>query len=436
MAAQIAKASSNLLFGQELVASIPGKESGSALAQKIRDINILGKVKKAGEIQASEGGVYMVNYLDPSTPRGLKGSNVKHVSELNVIPEFGPDADELIAATVISEWDKSKKGKNSPVFRLFQRHTPGRVASELFKGSTTKKGAQIELTEFDVTEGILPDIYTGVNDLLVTYIPGHPSAEGPYGLSDYHELDYMLLACDEVLSSMQERMRLASPIIYVDDNMVTEANDGGPLFEVPPGMRVVKARNDESDKPLFEISWPKPGLNGFTEYHDTLFRLTLIGAGIAPQSLGMSVEGGAESGVARRLSMAHTLTELKGKARTWENKLAKVLTIALELDKAMGIWNYEDTVVSVEVFEGFEDDPVETQENVAAAYSSGLMSIHTALKKMHKSWTEEQITAEIESIDADLNRAASAPTVQTPTDNPGSTSTTPAQSLTALIDSL
>ena len=430
LANRIGKTSANLLFGENPTIALTDEADNARLAEIIKLNRLHSKLKRAAEGSSIVGGIYGLSYIDTRTPRGKKTSLLRFVPERRVVPQFAND-DELITLTLVTEFADNKIGGSSEVWRLLERHEPGLIINELYHGTRTELGKQVDLSALKQTEGLVPQLSTGLVDLDAVYIPNHLGANSHFGQSDLHGIEDLLLAVNETLTVAQDDVRAGAATIFARRDLL---NESGNLAE---GTRVVPVELEEGgddEKPMLETVQPQVRAEQFQNWQNFLIDLTLMASGYAPQSLGRNVEGGAESGTARRLMMHHTLIEMAGKAKLWEDGLSHLLDVARQLDaqnyegKPAVSWNDLEAPISIELADGMPEDIREMATAVRDLRGAGAMSVEEAVRYVMRGRSEEDIQAEIDRLNGEttavVDRAAqaaadTAPTVQNILDNLG-----------------
>ena len=430
IANRIARTSANLLFGENPTISLENEADNDRLAEIIKLNRLHSKLKRAAEGCSVVGGIYGLSYVDSRTPRGQKASLIRFIPERRAVPEFAND-DELIALTLVTEYTDDKLGASSEVWRLLERHEPGRIINELYHGTRTELGKAVDLSSLRQTEGLVPELSTGLDDLDAVYIPNHLGANSHYGVSDLYGIEDLLLAVNETLTVAQDDVRAGAATIFARRDLL---NESGNLAE---GTRVVPVELEEGgddEKPMLETVQPQVRAESFQNWQNFLIDLTLMASGYAPQSLGRNVDGGAESGTARRLMMHHTLIEMAGKAKLWEDGLSHLLDVARQLDaqdyegKPAQSWSDLEAPISIELADGMPEDIREMATAVRDLRGAGAMSVEEAVRYVMRGRSEEDIQAEIDRLQGEetavVDRAAqaaadTAPTVENILDNLG-----------------
>ena len=406
LAQRINRTSANLLFGESPSLTLENEADQTRLQELSENNRLYSKLKRAAEGVSCVGGIYGLAYVDSRTPRGQKSSLIRFISERRAVPEFAND-DELVAVTFVSEFSEGGRDGTSEVWRLLERHEPGTIINELYHGTRTELGKQVSLDALQQTAGLVPELSTGLEELDAVYIPNHLGASSPLGISDLEGIEDLLLAVNEALTLAQDDARVSAASVFARQDLLNEA---GNLSEGARVIPVTLEEGGDDEKPLLEVVQPQIRSGQFAEYQNFLIDLTLQAAGFAPQSLGRNVQGGAESGTARRLMMHHTLVEHAGKAMLWEDALRHLLSTARALDaqsyegKPAASWAELDAPISVVLKDGMPEDLRETAAAVRDLRGSGALSIESAVRMVMSDAEEDAIQAEISRLEEEQGK--------------------------------
>lgn len=413
LASRITRTSANLLFGEAPKISLENEADNERLTEILRLNRMDSKLKRAAEGSSAVGGIYGLAYIDTRTPRGQKTSLLRFIPERRAVPTFAND-DELVEVTFVTEFHNDQNS-SSEVWRLLERHEPGLIINELWHGTRTDLGKQVSLQELEKTAGLADQLNTGLVGLDAVYIPNHLGASSHFGVSDLFGIEDLLLAANETLTVAQDDIRSGAATIFARRDLL---NESGHLAE---GSRVVPVELEEGgddEKPLLETVQPEIRGDQFIGWQNFLIDLTLLASGYAPQSLGRNVNGSAESGTARRLMMHHTLVEMAGKAKLWEDSLQDLLSAARQLDaqsydgKPAARWNDLQAPIKIELSDGMPEDIREIATAIRDLRGAGAISIEEAVRYVMSGRSEDDIQAELERLQGEetavVDRAAQA----------------------------
>jgi hypothetical protein len=281
----ISRASANMLYGEppEVTAS---KEADQPRYDFIIDENDLpAELHRGAVIASSEGEAWGRIVVQPQI---LDAPIIEFVSREQVIPHFAGRF--IMGATFIQEW---QEGSND-FFRLFEHYEPGIIRAELFRGTSRNLGIKVDLSSYTRTATVAEVVLTGIPRPLCAFIPNSIDADPQRGFSDYRGMEDRFLALNEASTIGQANLRLAGRKRALID--ASYVKDGKP----PTGDDIflkkdANASLDGGSKPLelLEYSFESSAV---TAWIDHLLDTTLLLSGVAPQSVGRSVDGGAARG--------------------------------------------------------------------------------------------------------------------------------------------
>jgi hypothetical protein len=421
LARLISRASANSLFG-ELPSFAAGDESDQENIDRLVDENELSaELHRGAMISSSEGEVWGRVVVMPAL---LDVPMIEFVSSSQVIPDFVGRF--VRGATFVTTWATSSTER----VRLLEYYGPGHVDAQLFRGSTNALGIAVDLASFPPTAGTPERVLTGIDQPLVAFIPNSLDADPSRGFSDYRGIEQRFLALNEAITIGQRNLQLAGrKRAYVDADYL-DASGKLPAFEDVFVRHDKDSTMGEAAKPIqmIEYSFEATALIAWV---DQLIDSTLSYAGIAPQSVGRSVDGGAISGTALRLKMAHSLMEAAGKGRYWDRGVTRLLRFAAVIDSRRTTeggfgrsWANADELPSITRGDGLPRDDVEAAQIIQSLVAADAISIEERVKLAHPDWSQDQIDAEVEAIEAGKPAAPSTlevprPAITLPNAEPG-----------------
>jgi hypothetical protein len=408
MARMISRVKANLLFGEapELTAS---NDTDQALLDDLVDENDLqSELHRAAVLASSEGDVYGKVTVAPDV---LDRPIIEFVSRRRVIPRFVGRF--LVGAVFVTEYRDPAQTYSSEVWRQLEDQQPGQVVTRLYRGTNTRLGDPVPLTERPETaelamnDGRSNVVVTGIERPLCVFVPNALDDDPTRGVSDYLGVMVALLAINESETIGASNARLtgrarlfvegryldawgrlpAGNDVFRSDQVIAEgARDGGP----------VKAA---------QYSF---GSAELVAWLDHVIDLSLTLAGVSPQSVGRSVDGGAVSGTALRLKMSHSLMEAAGTGRYFDRGVSQLLRMAALLDQRWFArrWTAPDELPGVSRGDGLPADAVEDSQVITALVGAEAMSRETAIRTAHPEWSDEQVAAELERMSAEAQQAA------------------------------
>lgn len=372
-----------------------------AVEEIIRRNRLNTRLRAAVTTGVSETGYYGKAYLNPKTPRGKQGVLIEFLSQARVIPSF-ENYDELVEATIVHEWDVAKDRK----LRLLERHTAGYVYMNAYLGSGRYQGEEVNLKDWPQTEKYEPVTATGVDELLVKYFPSHQETNSPLGVSIYNGLWDFFLAVNEALTIGQTNLRMTEPRLFVDERLLDEERNlsaGRGIIAMPPGDNITEA-------PLVKPVEFDFKADQYIAYQQFLVEQALLNAGIDPAATGWMKDGGAPSGTALRLRMAHTLVEVAALAQNVSEGLADLLRVAAKLDARVnkGKWSKPDETPVVELQDGLPADIVEMANAIALLDRAEAITQEDKLRLWNGDLTDEKVQEKLAQIRKEREAATQA----------------------------
>jgi hypothetical protein len=398
----LSHASSNLLFGEAPMIKAGAPEDQARLEQIVRENRLLAQLRAAAVTTSSEGGVYVKVTVDPSTARGRRSPLVQFIPESRVIPQFEA-FNSLRAASVVTAWEEGRK-----VHRLIEHHEVGLITYEKFIGSATELGVkQPQVTTKNGLE-IEEMVETGIDELLVGYIPNALKTDSPFGVSDYaNGIDTLFLMFNDAVGIAHRATQSGVPLTVVPRDLLDENQNLNHERTVISVNKLADTLGEGDISKMVQVIQTQAHQDKFMNYANEVLDMLLIFSGISPQSVGRNIQGGAVSGTALKLKMASTLSTAAGKAAFFEDTLSEMLRIAAILDtETIGTkpgfeWTDAQAPISVKLKDGLPDDEKETAQIVQILKNAGVMSLREAVTRANPNATDEQIDAEIEAVRED-----------------------------------
>jgi hypothetical protein len=409
----LSRASANLLYG-EPAEYRAAKESDQGALDRIITENLLdAEAHRMAVIASSEGETWGRIIVDPKL---LDVPIIEFVSRRQVIPHF--QGRFVVAATFISEWEESA----NVVFRLLETYEAGAVQAQLFQGSRTSLGDEVTLDSYARTAGKSPTVLTGIDRPLCAFIPNSIDADPTRGYADYRGLEERFLGLNESATIGQENMRLSGKKRALLDAKYLRNG------KLPAGDDVfirseAEGNLGEAGKPLQMLEYTFEA-EQLVKYLDHMIDTTLFLGGTAPAAVGRSIDGGAVSGTALKLKMAHSLIEAAGKGRYSDNGLRRLLRFAAIIDARSTVdggfgrrreWTAPDEDPTVVRGDGLPQDDMEAAKWVALAAGAEAVSTEEKVRYLHPDWNEQQVADEVKLIE---EAAPEPPTIATPPGSP------------------
>ena len=404
----ISRASANLLFG-EPAAYTPGDEADGEVLGALTTANDLdSELLRAAMISSSEGEVWGRVLVQPQL---LDYPIIEWVSARHVIPHFSGRF--LTGATFVSTWHEGAV----ETMRLLETYEAGRITSELYRGTRTSVGVKVALDSYGPTSGRPDEQLTGIDAPLVAFIPNSLGTSPTRGVSDYRGLEERFLALNEATTVGQQNLKLAGrkralvDAAYLDQN--GQLPDGDDVYV----RQDTDAVMGDAAKPVQMIDYAYDS-GPVTAWVEHLMDTTLTYAGVSPQSVGRSTDGGAVSGTALKLKMSHSLMEAAGKGQYFDRGLARLLRFAALLDSRPTTqggfgrrWAAPDLEPAVERADGLLRDDVEAADTLTKLVNAEVISLDEAVRWWRPDWSSAQVDEEVERIRGSRTASGELPPV-------------------------
>jgi hypothetical protein len=276
-----------------------------------------------------------------------------------------------------------------------ESHEPGKIYNHVYEMKGDKIMAEVDPSLAGLT--LLPEENTNVDDILIYHVANWKTGDRHFGLSDYHDLDYLFYALNNRLSKV--------------DNILDKHGD--PILMVPPGviddkgqvkkkaLGVIEVSEGETGKPEY-IVWDASLQSAFTEI-EKLVDFLYLTAEISPDLLGLG-EGVTESGRALKFKLMRTLAKTARKRLYYDQAIKELIYDAQVFAKANNLTidgkalQGEPVKPEIEWQDGLPIDDTELQADLIAAIDAGIKSKKQAIMELEAVDEEnaEKILDEIE----------------------------------------
>lgn len=290
----------------------------------------------------------------------------------------------------------------SEVYRKLERHSPGQIQYRLYRGTEQYLGSEVPLDTLSETEGFERDIDTGIDDILVRYVPNKlPNRlwrDKPLGNSDFQGLEGMMDSLDEVYSAWVREIRMGKAQKIVPESWLEMDEANAPFYDLDRmTFTALSIPPDEMQKA--EVVQPEMRHEAYAETCLHLVERITTLAGYSPQSFGLNIKGRAESGTALRQREKKSQNTAEAKKRYWREPLEEILKLLLAVDaKHFDSGVNPDYTVEVDFAEYVKDDPVERADSIAKLKEAQAMSTQERVRYMHPDWDTQQVEEEAERI--------------------------------------
>ncbi len=436
IAAEISRMSSQLLFGQlpdvhfgDMDGDDDDKgltktqgDAATARLMEILDDSAHAVLLQGAEYDSAHGGVYIKITWDkdvvPDKPF------ITAIASDGAVPEFRWD--RLAAVTFWREL-APVNGQNA-MWKLLERHEPGRVTWGLYSGATANSlGQLVPLTEHPDTE-YLADIVdgdagvdTGSDLLTAVYVPNiAPNGAwrkmpgmSPLGRSDYAGVEDLFDDLDETYTSMQRDFRLGKARMLVPKGMMNTGQPGqGAIFNadqevfVEAGQQVgslnPKATAGSADS-FFQYFQPNIRTTEHLDKITHIIARIYAACGYSPQSFG---DGDAKGTTATEVVAREKLTVLTRSAKIlyWRPQLSALFAALMDVDQF--VFNGPgrgQALPQIEFADAATEDPEVQARTLQLLTLAEAASTQTRVELLHPDWDDDQVAAEVTRIKDDLS---------------------------------
>lgn len=284
------------------------------------------------------------------------------------------------------------------VFRLFEEHTAGLVRRILYKGTDGELGKQVPLSAVAHWSNLPPEQLTGLDKpTLIPWenIPGYES--------DLLGLGPLFDTLNEAESLLLGRARKAQPQTFVDRSILDETGKldlegyhivGGSRMRLPigtTGFETIKTVD------------PKVEMADSINYNNHLTQLLVTCAGYAPLTWGIEGQTAsiqrAVSGYAMKLSQLRTLLNRSQKEHMALEGMGWALATALAMFDHSSV--VAERLPAIQLGDGIPDDALDGAQEVLALRQATAASTDTLVKTIHPTWSQTEVDAEVERIEAE-----------------------------------
>lgn len=407
IAADISSTSANLLFGEQPIirvtdahqdnASASAKATQERLDTILQDGEFYTKLLEAAESASALGGIF----LKPNWDTDFMSIPIVDIVQAdNALPIFqwGFLKEVIFHKTILED----KKN----VWRLLEYHTKGNVVNALYKGTESNIGVRVPLTNLNETAAMQDEISTGINDIMVRYIPNIKPNRiyrgSGLGNSDYQGNEGLFDSVNQVYTSWIKEIKLGQARLIVPEQWLERKNGEFSFntdreifttLDIDP----LAAKGKGIDQVQFNLR--------VKEHQDTVNQLVLqaiTDAGYSPQSFGVNIQGSAESGTALNIRERRSIVTTGKKQIFFNNALQAIVQMLLAIDKEIfKTPSIEALPVSIEFQDSLSFDLGQTSTTIDTLNRAQAASTRVKVQMAHPTWTKEQIDNEVKTIQAE-----------------------------------
>lgn len=392
IAKDISTASADLLFSEKPKVTFQTPSTQERFDEISVGINFWSRILEAAETCSALGGVYIkVNWDKALTPYPILS-----VAQADMaIPEFRFGFLQAVTFWTVLEEEKGI------VWRLLERHEKGAIITGLYKGTPTEIGKAVPLTYRAETAHLVPVITTGIDDILVRYVPNMKPNNlfrgSDLGKSDYAGLEGLMDGLDEIYTSLLRDVKLGKGRIIVPETMVDQHGkfslDKEVFTVIPVGVTDLDSLPKLVDCNQFDIRSDQH-IKAALEIMDRI----ISGAGYSPQTFGLKIDGRAESGTALNIRERKSFVTSAKKATYWKAALEQIIELMLIVDRQMLGTSINPERPTVEIQDSVQHDINQVAQSIMLIKDAGAASTRTLVKTLHPDWTDDQVELEVQEI--------------------------------------
>lgn len=405
LASEISSVSADLLFNEMPEFKIPkahvegadrqDKDTQSRLTELLSNNQFHSKLLESAESNSALGGTYLkINWN-----KDFKNFPIISVAHSDTaIPNF--NYDYLTSVT----FHKVVKQDGSTVWRKLEKHERGKITNMLYKGNQNHLGKEIPLDSLNKTKNMSREIDTGIDDLLVRYVPNKKPnklwMDSSLGNSDYQGLEGLLDALDDTYTDWMDEMELAKADKIIPADWLDYDSSSGELkydpdkttfttLDVPPS---------KMDKP--QMIQPDMRTDKYEQTCLNLIERIVSSAGYSPQTFGLEIKGRAESGTALKVREDKSYNTKARKEKHFKQPLEQILELLLKVDKLQFGNNKISDEPNVEVTfkQTSRESPNDQAETIEKLRRAKAMSKISAVKQIHPNWSDQEVKDEVDRI--------------------------------------
>jgi hypothetical protein len=383
LARDISRISSQLLFSED--PQFRYEANQAALDELVSANELEAHLQDSGEKLAYEGVGALRVIRDDAALKDIP--IISYVSGDQVLWEIRHGR-FVAAGTVIAERRESETA--AEVFRLFERHEPGRITRKLYRGTNFSRGKEVPLATLKEFAKLPEAQPTRPGLMTLVRWPNVPN-----GASDLAGLDRLLDRVDEGASYGVSKMRKSDPWVVADSSVANENGTvdlSGVVFVRRDGGMPNMAPEMGAKLPsLAEVVQPGLAADEHIAMVESFVNMTLeVGAGYSRATWGRDQGGSADSGKALKIRQTRTLMTRAGKDRMTKGALAKALAAALIWQKG-GDQVKVAREIEVTLGDGLPDDPLETAQEIQALVSAEAITYEQIAQKLHPNAPKKDI---------------------------------------------
>ena len=399
VANDISETSSAFLFGESPIIRFDSdsddmKGNQKELDDMLTKSGFYQRLVEGAEVASAIGGVYVKVAWDSE----LSEEPIPVIAQCEqAFPEF--KFGKLAKVTLV--YEVSNDG--STVYRLAEAISKGKIENELYRGSADNLGHKVELSECEATKGMEKQIDTaGVMTCVYipNMLPNKLNRQSSSGRSDYHGVETLMDALDEVFSAWMVDVQIARGKIHVPSGYIKELEGGKTKFNIDTMMYEEMDIDPTSMTKPIEATQFEIRSEQFEKTCLNLLDRIITSAGYSPQSFGLNIQGRAESGTALNVRERKSFATTNKKQSYWEPAMKELVKAMCTIKKAYlgGKFTCDLDAINIAFADGISNNMSEVSNAVKTLSDAKAISTDTKVRMVHPEWTEEQVQQEVERI--------------------------------------
>lgn len=252
-----------------------------------------------------------------------------------------------------------------------ESHEPGKIYNKIYEMQGDR--IIIEVAPSVVGLDLQAEENTNIDDPLVIHVPNWKTGDRHFGLSDYHDLDYLFYALNNRLSKIDNILdKHGDPILMVPQGVIDEKGQVN-----KKALGVIEIKEGENGKPEY-IVWDASLQSAFTEV-EKLVDFLYLTAEISPDILGLG-QGTSDSGRALKFKLMRTIAKTQRKRLYYDQAIKELIYRAQVFAKANNltvngkVLQKEPVKPEIEWKDGLPIDDTELQDKLIQAIDAGIKS--------------------------------------------------------------
>lgn len=398
------------LFGEEIYLHVEDKSTLNFLNYVMADTGLQKKNICAARGCSYRGdAVYKIRY--DGLERKIK---VDIINPDICYPETDPlDSTKIVKITICNLLVKQNDKKKE--YYLWEeihemRGSTSWILNKLYRAEKSKNNDtylvdyenELPLDIIPETAGLVPEVNTGVSDLLVIWVANDADDSGSiYGISDYEDLIHIQGELNNRYIQRAEILdKHTDPFLTGPEDLMDDFGN----VDIGRNNKFIPLRDGENPDVVRYITWD-PKLDSVEKEIDELIRNFASVAMIDHHVLVDIASGGnPPSGRALKLAQSRTQTRVKSKQLTFGDALRKLFSRITRLAQLVSLdWSgiivpLNENEISIGFSDGLPDDSMQNIEEQVAMVEGGVQSKVRAIAKLHKISIDEAqvILSEIE----------------------------------------